>query len=70
MVKIALCQTLGHRNRPGHALWPVAAQRLLHEVVVMFLRYRLSFVSVFHSYDYFSSGVSCSIIPQSFGSFT
>jgi hypothetical protein len=68
MVKNALCQTLGHRNRLGHALWPAATQRLLHEVVAMSLRYRLSFVSVFHSYDYFTSGVSFPIILESLGS--
>jgi hypothetical protein len=45
-------------------------QRLLDKAVAMFLRYGLSFVILVHSYDYFSPGLSLSIIPECFGNLT
>ena len=44
--------------------------RLLLKQVAMFLRYGVSFAIMFHSYDYFSFGVSFSKIPERFGSLT
>jgi hypothetical protein len=47
-------------------VWRAQRERLVHTVVAMFLRHGLSCVILRHRDDHFSSGVSISIVPESF----